>query len=486
MNNSAASLVASMLQRKYDSISPGMLQASQSRSSGNSSYADSFTNVYESVKSKADFHVKDDAGNYSKDPVVSHTKIKTNDYNSTRKNTDDKKTYQNDSPSQNAVDESRGPDKSSNDVGDTKGESGETADTTGAVNANQVDKASEDLKDSKDVQKAQNNLETLMEAIASMLNITPEQLQESMKDLDLSAEDLFDFENVKLLTAEVYGLEEPTQLLLVDGAMETMSDVMATLKDALQANPDLLKSEENSMSENQNMMDGSTEEEMLVGLMKSQNESSSGEGQGQEQSSDTVLETKQELPSIDSQTTEASGGFENLLNQVMTTKTQTIVMDGQVQTIQTQITAKDVFDQIVTGMKVQVTETTSNLTLQLQPENLGKISLNLVHENGGISGQFIAESEAVKEVIEANLSQLKAQLTSQGIEVNELKITVGNTAAYFTGNNEENQNSQNEQKSGKRSRTGNVNDIYTDNINEDIEDGNNNQIHENSSIELHA
>jgi flagellar hook-length control protein FliK len=64
-------------------------------------------------------------------------------------------------------------------------------------------------------------------------------------------------------------------------------------------------------------------------------------------------------------------------------------------------------------------------TVELSPPELGRIQLRLVIENGQIRGVMGTESPMVKELIEANLSQLRTQLEAQGFSVQSFEVTVG-------------------------------------------------------------
>jgi len=64
-------------------------------------------------------------------------------------------------------------------------------------------------------------------------------------------------------------------------------------------------------------------------------------------------------------------------------------------------------------------------TVELSPPELGRIQLNLVIENGQIRAMMGTESPMVKELIEANLSQLRTQLEAQGFSVQSFEVMVG-------------------------------------------------------------
>jgi flagellar hook-length control protein FliK len=131
------------------------------------------------------------------------------------------------------------------------------------------------------------------------------------------------------------------------------------------------------------------------------------------------------------QSSEFTNQFNQALTQVVTEKVVQINMAGFEETITTQVSAKNIFDQIVTQMKVISVGDSNTLSFQLQPENLGKIAFSLTNDNGIITGSFMAESTSVKEAIEMNMINLKASLIEQGIKLDEIKIVVGDTKQFF-------------------------------------------------------
>ncbi len=85
----------------------------------------------------------------------------------------------------------------------------------------------------------------------------------------------------------------------------------------------------------------------------------------------------------------------------------------------------EVLKQIVEKAQVLLGNDTSEMDMQLRPENLGKLSLKVVIEKGLMSARFIAESQQVKEVIESNFNQLKDMLQQKGIDVQSFSVSVG-------------------------------------------------------------
>ena len=84
-----------------------------------------------------------------------------------------------------------------------------------------------------------------------------------------------------------------------------------------------------------------------------------------------------------------------------------------------------IFGQIAQKAKLIVTPGLTEIQIQLKPEFLGKLNLRISSENGIVTAKFNAESQMVKGVIEANLSNLRDALTEQGVKVDRLVVDVG-------------------------------------------------------------
>jgi len=65
------------------------------------------------------------------------------------------------------------------------------------------------------------------------------------------------------------------------------------------------------------------------------------------------------------------------------------------------------------------------MVITLKPETLGKLTLKVVTENGIVIAKFAAESQQVKEIIEANMQQLKDSLQNQGLSIQGFSVSVG-------------------------------------------------------------
>ena len=99
----------------------------------------------------------------------------------------------------------------------------------------------------------------------------------------------------------------------------------------------------------------------------------------------------------------------------------------------------------------------------MNPENLGKLYLNISEREGVIRAQITVQNAAVKEALEVQLVELRQSLNQQGIKVDAIEVTVG--AHEFEQNLEENareeeqmQQQMQESKKGTR-RSLNLNEL---------------------------
>lgn len=88
------------------------------------------------------------------------------------------------------------------------------------------------------------------------------------------------------------------------------------------------------------------------------------------------------------------------------------------------ISKEDVLAQI--HSKLQMMNSTSNakLTMVLNPESLGKVSIQLMNTKDGLTAELQVASQTVKDILDSNLSNLKDTLSAQGVQVNDMSVKV--------------------------------------------------------------
>ncbi|MCL6559393.1 MAG: flagellar hook-length control protein FliK, partial [Firmicutes bacterium] len=89
------------------------------------------------------------------------------------------------------------------------------------------------------------------------------------------------------------------------------------------------------------------------------------------------------------------------------------------------VTKNEIINQVVEKAKVVISGEKSEMMMDLKPDSLGKLSLKVVTERGMVVAQFVAESQQVKQVLEANMQLLKDTLERQGLSVQQFSVSVG-------------------------------------------------------------
>ena len=84
----------------------------------------------------------------------------------------------------------------------------------------------------------------------------------------------------------------------------------------------------------------------------------------------------------------------------------------------------DVLNQIVDRAVFKLSKGQSEVRIDLKPDFLGPVRLQIVTESHQVSLRILTESHAVKGIIEGNLGQLKNDLQTQGLKVDEIDVSV--------------------------------------------------------------
>jgi flagellar hook-length control protein FliK len=98
----------------------------------------------------------------------------------------------------------------------------------------------------------------------------------------------------------------------------------------------------------------------------------------------------------------------------VTPETQTLQKDFRSQTV----------NQIVQKAVLHLNGGQHEVRLDLKPEFLGQIRMQIITESQHVTVRILTEYSMVKELIENNLQQLKAELQNHGLEIDELDVSV--------------------------------------------------------------
>lgn len=129
----------------------------------------------------------------------------------------------------------------------------------------------------------------------------------------------------------------------------------------------------------------------------------------------------------------------------------------------------DIIRQIIDQIKVNVSKEVQSMEVQLNPENLGKVYVNVEAKDGVMQAKIIAETESAKNAIENNLAILKENFSNNEIKVEAIEVMV---AAYGFFEESSNGDFDNEEQANDTSKAIgglNVNDLNEEELTEEEE-----------------
>lgn len=102
-----------------------------------------------------------------------------------------------------------------------------------------------------------------------------------------------------------------------------------------------------------------------------------------------------------------------------------------VQNITSSFDLIDIATQIIDQVRLQVRPDTTRMQIQLNPENLGKVELEITSKNGELSAKMNVQNDQVKEAVESQMQVLRETLEVQGIKVESIEVTVAEFGFRF-------------------------------------------------------
>jgi len=115
---------------------------------------------------------------------------------------------------------------------------------------------------------------------------------------------------------------------------------------------------------------------------------------------------------------------------IISDKTEAVRNQAAEPKLQT-VNRAEIINQIVKKAEVIVTGANSEMKLQLEPENLGKLTLKVAVERGLITAKFVVESYEVKQALESNFNELKDLLQDKGLDIQNINVSVGQNGKEF-------------------------------------------------------
>ena len=366
---------------------------------------------------------------------------------------------------------------------------------TGDADMQKVDQAVEEF--AKEVQQE----------VKELLGVDDAQLEAAMKELGLTYQDLMDPVNLANLVMNLTGEEDQLGLLMNADFQELMQNVEVLSKNLLQelgmtpqevaevfaqleqnaaqiteevpqqmqevtdTQADVLKVQQTDdvqITEQKSQVTGLTEtnaaatesvesdgnvqnvEETVSQEVRVENDQTASQQEGQQEEAPENSMTTEDDASLLQQndTTEKSIFTEHTFQQTV----QTIRTDNITAAPTTTVPQNVVFDtldvirQVSEFTRVMYQGDTTSMEMQLNPENLGKIYVQVTAKEGVVTAHLAVQNEIVKEALENQTIQLRENMNQQGIKVEAVEVTIA--SHEFERNLEQNQqgSAQDEQR----------------------------------------
>ena len=116
----------------------------------------------------------------------------------------------------------------------------------------------------------------------------------------------------------------------------------------------------------------------------------------------------------------------------------------QLEGIAKELNVNDILNQIGSKFEQLKDGATTKITMTLRPNELGRVTIELLSNANGISTNIIAQNSQVKELLDKNIDILKQQLAQHGLNVQnvQVKTVEQNSQAGLNNGYNERQNSQ--------------------------------------------
>ncbi len=127
-----------------------------------------------------------------------------------------------------------------------------------------------------------------------------------------------------------------------------------------------------------------------------------------------------------------------------------------------QLDTLDLIRQVTEFTKLTVRDTQTTMEMQLNPEHLGKLYIEVTTKEGNVSAHIMTQNELVKEALEAQMAELKQSMNQAGVKVDAVEVTVG--SHEFEKNLEQNakqeeRQAEEQEKASPKTRRINLDDL---------------------------
>ncbi|MBQ3514863.1 MAG: flagellar hook-length control protein FliK [Lachnospiraceae bacterium] len=320
----------------------------------------------------------------------------------------------------------------------------------------------------------------MKDKIMDKLSVSEDELEEIMSALNLSWMDLLNPDKLQMLVLACEGKGQ-VDLLTDENLNQCLQDILGDLKELLNDYGTDFEQLESSIQS----LDTGDFEEVLAETKDATANEPEIEIDNENVANDVVkTERTQENPgekALDDTSSDKEKSFhsEEKTKEPLKMETEgkeqitTVVQQQDFKQTVTTVRETDtqgVVSQVITQVKVMVTEDTNSLQMQLYPEHLGKLSIQVSEKSGVMSAQLIVESEDAKQALVSSMNELKDAFQEQNLKISEIEVSVA-PKSFEQQEQSSNGQAQESKKSGKSgTRNLRLDDLLDDEVEELMEE----------------
>ena len=334
----------------------------------------------------------------------------------------------------------------------------------------------EDELSDEDLKSILEVINTIMQGIAQILETSLRELQGSFEELNILPKDFTNFDKMAELVLNVNGSNQMTDMLVDENMLNMFNEIKELINSVLEdsgftkvdfetftAEAEVYKPESimkllddnglfklnvKNMGEEKTDITVEDDNEAALPEFKVEVVKTKAENENEEGTNLTKKDAKAEAP-IRRQTgdskiaTPAETFVKGIENAVKT-------LDIDMPIADTQVSVRDIVFQLVDAVKVEISPDNTSLEMNLNPESLGKVSLNISSKNGVMTAQITTENQVSKEALESQLQILKENIEAQGVRVEAIEVTV--SSFIFSDSKNAESGEAEETEKGKRAK----------------------------------
>ncbi len=321
--------------------------------------------------------------------------------------------------------------------------------------------------------------EDVRQVLKDKLGVTDEEITDAMQKLGLTIADLIQPNQLAQLTAELTGCENVGELLCNDSFMEIVNkigELSQNLLDDLGMTPQMFtetfaatvtdftnekpadveqvaeaeNAEKPVVNDVPEQMVSDVKEDKTVQTVLNADETEAQKPEDnivlQKEVADNVKDTddvndglmpeKTEEPDVKTESDKGqqtgsknesgnASGQTAFVNQEHVADPAAVKTPENVPEFSRQLDTLDLIRQVTEFTKITVREAQTTMEMQLNPEHLGKIYIEVTTKEGNVSAHIMTQNELVKEALEAQMAELKQSMNQAGVKVDAVEVTVG-------------------------------------------------------------